>query len=84
MSDFFMVTEYSTPKMNRKKVKIFLLSFSFMLLSLAAYSKKPVHPPHPEHGNAAPPPGLPIDGGLSLLLISGVAYGIYSIRRKKE
>jgi len=39
----------------------------------------------PEEGGAPPPPvGLPIDGGLSLLLISGVAYGIYALKRKKE
>lgn len=66
--------------MNRKKVKLILLSFSFMLFSLAAYSKKP--PPPPQNG-PPPPVGLPIDGGLSFLLISGVAYGIYSLKRKK-
>lgn len=69
--------------MNRKKVKIILLSFGFMLISVVAYSEKP--PPVPEEGGAPPPPGneLPIDGGLSLLLASGVAYGIYSLKRKK-
>ncbi|MDO9038610.1 MAG: hypothetical protein Q7U59_09720 [Lutibacter sp.] len=69
--------------MNRKKVKIILLCFSFMLFTLAAYSKP--KPPKPEEGGAPPPPpGLPIDGGLSLLLVSGVAYGIYTLKRKKE
>ncbi|NEW79855.1 MAG: hypothetical protein GZ086_10620 [Gelidibacter sp.] len=69
--------------MNNKKVKVFLLSFCFMLISVVAYSKK--KPPTPEEGGAPPPPppGLPIDGGLSLLLVSGVAYGIYELRRKK-
>ena len=66
--------------MNRKKIKVFILCFSFMLISVVAYSKKP---PHPEQGNAPPPPGLPIDGGLSFLLISGVAYGIFELKRKK-
>ncbi|MDF1517565.1 MAG: hypothetical protein P1P79_06435 [Lutibacter sp.] len=70
--------------MNRKSVKAFVFCFSFMLISLVAYAKKPVHPPHPELANSPPPPpGLPIDGGLSLLLASGVVYGIYSLKRKK-
>jgi hypothetical protein len=51
-----------------------------MLISLVAYSKKPPTPPQ----NIPPPVGLPIDGGLSFLLISGVAYGIYALKRKKE
>ena len=66
--------------MNRKKVRIILLCFSSMLISLVAYSKKPPTPPQ----NIPPPVGLPIDGGLSFLLISGVAYGIYALKRKKE
>lgn len=69
--------------MNRKKVRIILLSFSFMLISIVAYSHKPVYPPHPEQGNQPPPPGLPIDGGLSFLLISGAAFGIFELKRKK-
>ena len=65
--------------MNRKKVRIILLSFSFMLISLVAYAEKPPTPPQ----YITPPPGLPIDGGLSFLLISGVAYGIFELKRKK-
>ncbi|MBE0424896.1 MAG: hypothetical protein IBX66_13345 [Lutibacter sp.] len=74
--------------MNRKIVKVFILCFSFMLISSAAYAEK--EPPTPgQKSNTStsaltfPPPGLPIDGGLSLLLASGVAYGIYSLKRKK-
>jgi hypothetical protein len=64
--------------MNRKKVKILMLCFGFMLIATVTYSQDPpVIPPPP------PPPGLPIDGGLSLLFASGVAYGIYSLKRKK-
>ncbi len=68
--------------MNRKIVKLFILCFSFMLIGVVAYSQKKL--PTPEEGGAPPPPvGLPIDGGLSLLLISGVAYGIFELKRKK-
>ncbi|KUO67381.1 MAG: hypothetical protein APF83_13565 [Lutibacter sp. BRH_c52] len=69
--------------MNRKNVKVFVLCFSFMLIAVAAYSEPT--PPKPELSNAPPPPppGLPIDGGLSVLFASGVAYGIYSLKRKK-
>jgi hypothetical protein len=64
--------------MNRKKVKILMLCFGFMLIGFVSYAEKPLPPPQ-----YAPPPGLPIDGGLSLLLASGVVYGIYSLKRKK-
>ncbi|MGV8946231.1 MAG: PID-CTERM protein-sorting domain-containing protein [Lutibacter sp.] len=74
--------------MNKKRIYPFLLSLCFMLISVVAYSKKP--PPTPPKNasmntmNTPPGPvGLPIDGGLSLLLISGVAYGVYELRRKK-
>lgn len=39
-------------------------------------------PPSPKE-NGPGHPGLPIDGGLSLLLISGIAYGIYELKKKK-
>lgn len=49
-----------------------------LLSSLSVFAKK--EPPPPQ--NQPPPPGLPIDGGLSFLLIAGVAYGVYAIRKK--
>ena len=34
---------------------------------------------------AGPAPGaIPVDGGLSLLLVAGAAYGVRRLRRKKE
>ncbi len=71
--------------MNRKKVNILILCIGFMLLSFVAYAETPPTPGQRSSDAALspPPPGLPIDGGLSLLLASGVAYGIYSLKRKK-
>ncbi len=57
-----------------------MLCLGFMLISVVTYAEIP---PHPENGNQPPPVGLPIDGGLSFLLISGVAYGIFELKRKK-
>ena len=73
--------------MNKKTVKVLMLCFSFMLFSLAAYSKDPPTPGQKSNDTSTPPPPgneLPIDGGLSLLLASGVAYGVYTLKRKKE
>ncbi|WP_291846258.1 PID-CTERM protein-sorting domain-containing protein [Lutibacter sp.] len=49
-----------------------------MFVSLVGYSKTPPTP-------IGPPaePGLPIDGGLFYLLISGVLYGVYELKKKK-
>ena len=30
-----------------------------------------------------PPPGLPIDGGISFLVISGILYGVFKLRGKE-
>jgi len=63
----------------RSRFNKYLLSFFFVLICSSVFGQKT--PPLP----AGPPPnpGLPIDGGLSFLLISGVAYGIYELKRKK-
>jgi hypothetical protein len=62
----------------KKKINKFLLCIFFVFISFNTYSKDPV-PPGP-----APPPGLPIDGGLSFLIIAGTVYGIFELRRKKQ
>jgi len=56
----------------------YLLSFCLMLICLTTFAQKTPPPPAPP-----PNPGLPIDSGLSLLLISGIAYGIFELKRKK-
>ena len=65
----------------------FMLSIFFVLITFVVYSQNNGNgrgngkPPNPN--SPPPPPGTPIDGGLSFLIISGVAYGIYELRRKK-
>lgn len=68
------------PKMKSRFNK-YLLSFCLMLICTTAIGQKA--PPSPKE-NGPGHPGLPIDGGLSALLVSGIAYGIYELRRKKN
>ena len=56
----------------------FLLSLFFVLVSFVSYAGGPPDPSSPPL-----PPGLPIDGGLSFLIIAGAIYGINELRRKK-
>lgn len=63
----------------KKKSKLYLMSLSVMLFSVMLFSQgKGPEPPAPP-----PPPGLPIDGGLAILLAAGVAYGVFEKKRKK-
>tara|TARA_R110001583_G_scaffold83631_5_gene220714 strand:+ start:2901 stop:3101 length:201 start_codon:yes stop_codon:yes gene_type:complete len=59
----------------------YLLSFCLILICATVFAQKdpdlPGPPPNP--GN-----DLPIDGGLLYLIISGIAYGVYELKRKKE
>ena len=57
----------------------YLLSFCLMLICATVFAQKPPNP----IGGPAPPPGLPIDGGILYLLIAGVTYGVYELKRKK-
>lgn len=38
--------------------------------------------PEPKPSGPGDPPGLPVDGGLSLLFIAGAAYGVYASKKK--
>lgn len=52
-------------------IKKTLLTFSFICSSLVVLAQGPPPPP---------PPGLPIDGGIIFLVISGLIYGIKKLR----
>jgi len=40
-------------------------------------------PPLPKPSAGPTPPGVPIDGGIIYVLISGVALGVYTLKKKK-
>ena len=66
----------------RRKILTYLCCVLMLLVSASIFAKK--EPPPPQN---LPPsgPGLPIDGGISLLLIAGAAYGVYAkIKRLKD
>ena len=62
----------------RSKILTYLCCVVMMLSSISVFAEK--DPPPPE--NQPPPPGLPIDGGISYLIIIGMAYGIYAIKKR--
>ena len=47
------------------------------------YSQDPDEPEGIGTGTPPPPNGLPIDGGISYLVIAGAVFGAYKIRKKK-
>tara|TARA_R110001583_G_scaffold71272_1_gene201075 strand:- start:14087 stop:14287 length:201 start_codon:yes stop_codon:yes gene_type:complete len=66
--------------MNQKNLKYVLCLF-FILSNSIIFANKT--PPLPKGSGTAPPVGLPIDGGLSYLIIAGLAYGVYELKKKK-
>ena len=63
----------------------FLLAFIFSVSP--AISQEPPHPPSSGHGmtgNVPGGPSAPIDGGLSILLALGAAYGFRKVRKNNN
>ena len=60
----------------------------FVTISAISYSAGPPPPPPPAGGPGCwPPPCVPIDGGITLLMAAGAAYGakkFYESRKKGE
>lgn len=70
-----------------KQLRTYLLLAGFMALNISTYAGG--SPPPPPGGGMGPgcwpPPCIPIDGGLSFLLIAGAAYGtkkVYDLTKK--
>jgi len=59
-----------------------ILLIHLLVYGLAIAQKKPLPPPQPE--NTPPPPGLPIDNGIAILLILGIVLGLYLIFSKNN
>jgi hypothetical protein len=76
----------------RRNFKIFFASailLSLFVISQPSRADGPPPPPpgggHGGGGNQPPGGGAPIDGGLSILLLAGAAYGgrkLYQVRNK--
>jgi len=75
-----------------KRTTYFLLNLLFIFALLAISNpiaaQEPPHPPAAGHGATGnqPPPGggAPIDGGLSVLIALGVAYGTRKVLKARE
>ena len=67
--------------MKRKKITYYFCML-LLMLSLVGYSQGKSNPPRPKP-NGPIYPELPIDGGLTYLLIAGITFGVYQIKRKK-
>ncbi|PZW44147.1 hypothetical protein LX95_00479 [Mesonia algae] len=59
-------------------------------MSMQAFSFQVIGPPPPDPPDSpsgtigTPPPGLPIDGFLTYLLIAGSVFGISKLRKKED
>lgn len=68
-------------------MKKLLYILTILLIGFSTELIAQIPPPPPPGGGADDPPGVPIDGGLSLLLAAGVAYGgkkVYEMNKKEE
>lgn len=70
--------------MNSKFLFLFILTFGIVSLCVAL---PPPPPPPEEDPGCWPPPCIPIDGGISLLIAAGAIYGgkkLYSKQKEKN
>lgn len=63
--------------------KILLTIFFMFFFVFVGYSQDPDEPGGIGTGTPPPPNGLPIDGGISYLVIAGAVFGAYKLRKKK-
>ena len=60
--------------------RIFIILVVFFIQQTTVFADGGPPPP----STPPPPPGLPLDGGLVLLLILSLAYGIYKLNQIKN
>jgi hypothetical protein len=71
------------PTMNKKHFYLLIFIFGITAVSLAL----PPPPPPTDEPGCWPPPCVPIDGGISLLIAAGAIYGgrkLYSKQKDKN
>ena len=69
--------------MNKKRIQYYIVIL-FFLLSLYMYPQGSIkEPPLPKPNGPGPYPELPIDGGVSFLLVLGTAYAVYKLKKKE-
>lgn len=60
-------------------MKRFLVLIALSLMALTGYAQAPAN-----GGPTPDPTAVPLDGGASLLLASGVAYGLRRLRQRRQ
>lgn len=71
-------------KMTKKK---HILTFVLVAVNLVIFAGPPPPPPPGVGPGCWPPPCVPIDGGITLLMAAGAAYGakkIYDSKKKRD
>jgi len=85
LGDNIIVVHYARI-MEVKVIKFFLI-ITIWLGPGNVFTQDRVHPPPPDNvvmsDGPAPPPGLPIDFGISALIAAGLGLGIHHIRNRK-
>ena len=74
ISEFFVSTS-KKGKFMFKKYLVFIVFVVLVLISSAAIAQVP-------SGPGVPPPDLPIDSGLGILLAIGVGYAVNKLRKE--
>ena len=67
-----------------KGILTLLLWIAMCTVVNAQHSGNETSPPPPDTGGQVRGPELPIDQGLSILILIGLVYGIYTIRQSKS
>jgi len=81
---FYIFTNDYLKAMNKKHLYLLIFIFGVATVSLAL---PPPPPPPTDEPGCWPPPCIPIDGGISLLIAAGAIYGgrkLYSKQKEKN
>ena len=60
----------------RLQNKLNLASILFLIVSFVSAAQETGNPPPP-----IPPPGLPIDGSVTFMLVAGLIFGVYKAHK---